>query len=114
VRIGRAWTTVGGRRLLVHSAAVSPGDIPGPPGRLEGTVVATGEGGLRLLSVQPEGRTPLDAGEWLRGARLPPGTQLGDEDSGGDEDPGGDEGAGHGDPAARAGQRSAQAPDARS
>ncbi|RMG15890.1 MAG: hypothetical protein D6729_11870, partial [Deltaproteobacteria bacterium] len=40
-------------------------------------VVATGEGGLRLLRVQPEGRRPMDAGAFLAGHPLPVGARLG-------------------------------------
>ena len=69
---------------LDHLARVSgcwcwPGGSPtrpaggGPPGRLEGDVVATGRGGLRLLTVQPEGRGPVAAADWRRGARPRPG-----------------------------------------
>ncbi len=78
VRLGRAWTTWRGHRLLVLAGRVA--DQPaggGPPGRLEGDVVATGLGGLRLLTVQPEGRAPMAVGDWLRGARPRPGELLG-------------------------------------
>lgn len=73
VRLGRAWTTWRGRRLLVLAAQVAdPPAGGGQPGRLVGDVVATGAGGLRLVTVQPEGRGPMTAADWLRGAR--PGT----------------------------------------
>ena len=78
VRLGRAWTTWRGRRLLVLAARVSPEAPPGgTPGSLAGDVAATGDGGLRLVTVQPEGRAPLAAGDWLRGARPRPGETLG-------------------------------------
>ena len=45
----------------------------GHPGRLHGTDVTAGNGSsLRLVTVQPEGKRPMDAGDWLRGVR--PGT----------------------------------------
>jgi methionyl-tRNA formyltransferase len=69
VRVGRAWTTVKGKRLLVLAARAAEGDGPGAPGHLEGTVVTTGSGRLTLVTVQPEGRRPSDAGAWLRGVR---------------------------------------------
>ncbi|MHB1931077.1 MAG: methionyl-tRNA formyltransferase, partial [Acidimicrobiales bacterium] len=69
VRVGRAWTTVGGRRLLVLAATADQLPAAGPPGSLDGTWVATGAGRLRLLRVQPEGRAALDAEDWLRGVR---------------------------------------------
>lgn len=78
VRLGRAWTTWRGHRLLVLVGRVV--DLPpggGPPGRLEGDTVATGHGGLRLLTVQPEGRGPMAVTDWRRGARPRPGELLG-------------------------------------
>jgi methionyl-tRNA formyltransferase len=78
VRVGRAWTTWRGRRLLVLDARLAPGDEgSGPPGTLNGDVVATGEGGLRLVRVQPEGRAAVGAADWLRGARPSAGEVLG-------------------------------------
>ena len=78
VRVGRAWTTWRGRRLLVLQAAVVPSpDVPARPGELRGDVVATGQGGLRLLRVQPEGKAPAAAADWLRGARPDAGETLG-------------------------------------
>lgn len=89
VRLGRAWTTFRGRRLLVWRARPVPGDAPSgadhapsdtaddPPGTLRGLDVATGEGWLVLVEVQPEGRARLDASVWLRGARARPGERLG-------------------------------------
>jgi methionyl-tRNA formyltransferase len=75
VRVGRAWTSWRGRRLLVLEARI--GDTHGAPGTLHGDQVATGDGALRLLTVQPEGRKALPAAEWLRGARPGPGETLG-------------------------------------
>lgn len=77
VRLGRAWTTFRGARLLVLGAR--PTGVRGPaPGVVEGTVVGTATGGLELREVQPEGRRPQPAGEWGRGARLRPGERLGE------------------------------------
>jgi methionyl-tRNA formyltransferase len=76
VRLGSAWTTVRGRRLRVLAAQPAPG---GPaPGAMDGTLVGTGDGALRLVRVQPEGKAAMAAEDWVRGARLPPGTLLGD------------------------------------
>jgi methionyl-tRNA formyltransferase len=78
VRLGRAWTTWRGHRLLVLAGRVADRPAPaGPPGLLDGDVVATGNGGLRLLTVQPEGRGPMAVGDWHRGARPRPGELLG-------------------------------------
>lgn len=71
-----AWTTLGGRRLHVRAArpAVSH---PGSTSLAAGTVVASdssvvvacGDGSLDLVRVQPEGRGPMSASDWLRGVR---------------------------------------------
>jgi len=47
------------------------------PGILYGLVVATGDGGLELVEVQPEGRGALPGEAWRRGARPEPGERLG-------------------------------------
>ena len=89
VRLGRAWTTFRERRLRVLRAVVEPvpaegstgtpaSDIAGP-GALDGAVVTAARGTrLRLLQVQPAGKQPMDAVDWLRGARPEPGETLGD------------------------------------
>ncbi len=77
VRVGRAWTTFRGRRLLVLAARVA--SVPGGrgPGSIDGVTAATGEGALELLEVQPEGRGAIRAGDWVNGARISPGETLG-------------------------------------
>lgn len=78
VRVGRAWTTWRGRRLLVPEATVVPAPEAGAgPGELCGDVVVTGGGGLRLLRVQPEGKAAIAAADWIRGARPRTGETLG-------------------------------------
>lgn len=78
VRLGRAWTTFRGRRLRVMKAAVVDSG-PGP-GVLDSLVVGTGDGrGLLLAEVQPEGKPPLTAAAWARGARPELGERLGIE-----------------------------------
>jgi methionyl-tRNA formyltransferase len=54
-------------------------DVDGAPGEVldDRLLVATGEGAVRLLRVQREGRGPQDAGEFLRGTRVTAGTKLG-------------------------------------
>lgn len=88
VRVGGAWTTVRGKRLRVASSALldaqDPPAHPGPPA-LPGTVtlegdrvlVATGDGSLVLVEVQPEGRARQPADAWARGARLTTDDRLG-------------------------------------
>lgn len=84
VRLDRAWTTWRGRRLLVLEAeeadvATAPPDArPMAPGTLDGDTVSAGEGALELIRVQPEGRAPMSAVEWLRGARPGAGERLGE------------------------------------
>lgn len=84
VRVGKAWTTWRGRRLIVQRArlveapaACAGGGPPKGPGELAGDVVGTGAGALQLVVVQPEGKAPMGAAEWLRGARPRPGERLG-------------------------------------
>ncbi|MEY2565611.1 MAG: methionyl-tRNA formyltransferase [Actinomycetota bacterium] len=74
VRLGRAWTTFRGRRLLVREARVLDGGFE--PGEIEGDVVGTGDGGLELIEVQPEGRGPVPARSWVNGARVQPGERF--------------------------------------
>jgi methionyl-tRNA formyltransferase len=50
----------------------------GAPGQLldDALTVACGEGALRLLTVQRAGKAPMTAADFLRGARLVPGTSM--------------------------------------
>ena len=77
VRVGGAWTTFRGKRLKVLGAVRRDDPAAGPPGSLEGCVVACGDGALELVEVQPEGRGPVEAAAWVRGARPLPGEALG-------------------------------------
>jgi methionyl-tRNA formyltransferase len=84
VRLGRAWTTFRGRRLRVlrsQPEAVAEGDHtpPPPPGTIDGSRVATGDGWIRLVQVQPEGKGPQAADAWRNGARPTLGERLGVE-----------------------------------
>jgi len=78
-----AFTTLGGRTVKVHRATLAPaGADPATPGTViaatpGGIDVATGDGALRLLDVQLEGKRRLAAAAFLAGHRLPPGTCLG-------------------------------------
>jgi methionyl-tRNA formyltransferase len=60
VRVGGAWTTHDGSRLKVWRTALS---VPGP----DGVEVATGDGPIWLVEVQPEGRRRMPARAWANG-----------------------------------------------
>ena len=61
-----AWTTADGKRLKIWKADVV--ETLGAPGTLSGDVVACGGGGgLRLRTVQPEGKPRMEASSWLNG-----------------------------------------------
>lgn len=76
VRLGDAWTTVGGRRLKVWSIARSDRVDLGAA-ELDGIDVGTGSGAIRLVEVQPEGKPRMAATAWTNGARLPAGVRFG-------------------------------------
>jgi methionyl-tRNA formyltransferase len=65
VRVGGAWAEFRGKRLKVLSA--EPGTDP------SGLVPVPG---LRLLTVQPEGKPPMPFDDFARGARPQPGETL--------------------------------------
>ena len=70
VRIGGAWTTHRGHRLKVWRTALSvagPGDV----------AVPAGDGPIRLVEVQPEGRRRMPARAWANGAHWRPGDRVG-------------------------------------
>ncbi len=75
IRVGGAWTTWKGKTLKVWAA--QPVDGSHLPGELDGSVVGTGDGRLRLVEVQAEGKSQQAADDWLRGARPTPGDRLG-------------------------------------
>jgi methionyl-tRNA formyltransferase len=77
IRLGRAWTTWRGKRLLILRAHLAPAGGPGVPGELHGLVVSAGEGAVELVEVQPEGKPPQPAAAWRNGARPQPGERLG-------------------------------------
>jgi methionyl-tRNA formyltransferase len=81
VRVGRAWTTWRGKRLLVHRARVLGEERELFAGQIRGDRVGTAEGALELLVVQPEGKPPMDGSSWARGARPQSGERLGEAES---------------------------------
>ena len=60
VRVGGAWTTHAGHRLKLWRTALVP------TGRHD-VEVATGDGPLWLVEVQPEGKRRMAAGDWANG-----------------------------------------------
>ncbi|MCK1797804.1 methionyl-tRNA formyltransferase [Streptomyces sp. XM4193] len=77
-----AWTRFGGDRLKLIQAAPDPAVTGLAPGELavgKHTVhVGTGSHAVELLWVQPQGKRPMKAADWARGARLASGSTLGD------------------------------------
>lgn len=77
-----AWTRLDDARLIVVRSAPEPSaDVAAPPGTIveaRGDVlrVATGQGTLRVLSVQPEGRRAMSVREFLAGRQLTSGTRF--------------------------------------
>ncbi len=72
----RAWTTAGDVLIQVHSAQVVSDDPAGAsPGTVIATrkrlVVATGQGALELLTMEPAGRRVMSASAYLNGRRGP-------------------------------------------
>ena len=70
-----AWFESAGQRVKLIAA--EPADGGGAPGALIGdSLVAAGDGAIRLLTVQPEGKPRMAAADWLRGRRLQPGDPV--------------------------------------
>jgi len=72
-----AWTQLSnGERLKILAAEVS--DAEGTPGAIldERMTIAAGEGALRPLLVQRQGKRAMETGEFLRGLALKPGAHL--------------------------------------
>lgn len=79
-----AWTTLSGKKLAIHR--LLPTELKGQRGTDPGTAVvqqgtlfvACAENTwLELVQVQPEGKRPMTAGEFLRGHALETGSRLG-------------------------------------
>lgn len=87
VRVGRAWTTFRGQRVIVQSARVATSARPHDavltgPGSVTAGGIVTGAGLLVPVELQAEGRRPQRFDDWLRGARVEPGERFGEVVSG--------------------------------
>jgi methionyl-tRNA formyltransferase len=77
----RAWTHADGARLILTKTAVETSAAEAPPGVVveaagDRLVVRAGDGAVRVLGLQPEGRRAMSAREYLAGRPLAPGTRL--------------------------------------
>lgn len=72
-----AWFELGGARVKALHSRLGQGE--GAPGEAldDAFLIACGEGAVRLLTVQREGRGPLSAADFLRGTAVVAGTRLG-------------------------------------
>lgn len=69
VRLGAAWTTIGGRRLKVLRTHVPPTGA--------GPVAPAADGAVELVEVQPEGKPKMAASAWANGTAWSSGDPLG-------------------------------------
>jgi methionyl-tRNA formyltransferase len=61
------WQEPGRKRVKILRSRIATGE--GSPGALltKNGVIACGHGAIELIEVQPEGKKPMSAGDWLRG-----------------------------------------------
>lgn len=77
VRALRAFTVLGGARIKILEVAIADGASTLKPGELESDCyVGTGSGDLLLVRVQPEGKGPMAAADWMRGRSADSSTQF--------------------------------------
>lgn len=79
-----AFSFIDGKRLKLFAPEVVFIETDTEPGTIiqadkTGLVIACGTNALQLHKVQPEGKKPMAATEWLRGAQIAPGTRLNEE-----------------------------------
>ena len=67
IRLGRAYTTLGTKRIRILEARRSPEQSHQPAGTLDGVTLWLSDGAIELLAVQPESRSPMPAQDWRRG-----------------------------------------------
>ncbi len=76
-----AFSSLNGRRYILLRSEPRAGDSGTAPGTIVAAAgdlleVAAGSGTVRLLELQPEGKRPLTAREFLAGHRIPPGAAF--------------------------------------
>ncbi len=73
-----AWFQLAGARIKALNSRLAEGGS-GTPGEAldDALTIACGEGAVRLMTVQREGRAPMPAEAFVRGAAVPKGTLLG-------------------------------------
>jgi len=71
-----AWTTWRGERMKI-GPVIPAGAATLPPGAIAADLVGTGAGDVRLTTVQPAGKAPMEALAWARGARPGPDERFG-------------------------------------
>jgi methionyl-tRNA formyltransferase len=68
VRALRSFAVVSGTRIKILEVSLVDGDATLAPGEVESDCyVGTGQGDLLLVRVQPEGKGPMPAADWMRG-----------------------------------------------
>jgi methionyl-tRNA formyltransferase len=68
VRALRTFAVVSGTRIKILEVSLVDGDATLAPGEVESDCyVGTGQGDLLLVRVQPEGKGPMPAADWMRG-----------------------------------------------
>lgn len=73
-----AWTELHGAEIKIFGARTTDargaaGEVLTADGRL---LIACGQGAVVVEEVQPAGKARMTAGDWLRGAKLPPGSRV--------------------------------------
>ena len=77
VRALRSFAVVSGSRIRILEVALVDGDATLAPGEVESDCyVGTGQGDLLLVRVQPEGKGPMPAADWMRGRATLAPTQF--------------------------------------
>jgi methionyl-tRNA formyltransferase len=77
VRALRSFAVVSGSRIKILEVSLVDGDATLAPGEVESDCyVGTGQGDLLLVRVQPEGKGPMPAADWMRGRATLAPTQF--------------------------------------